>query len=65
MEFYSTYYESPIGLIKIGGTEQSITEISFIDNTNEITRGEPGISDNIHYCTEQLIEYFSGPKGSI
>ncbi|PZX65581.1 methylated-DNA--[protein]-cysteine S-methyltransferase [Hydrotalea sandarakina] len=61
-ENYYTYYESPIGLIKIGGTEQYITEISFIDNSQQIEHGIPGVSDLLHQCTEELIEYFQGRR---
>lgn len=61
-ELYYTYYESPIGLLKIGGTDQYISEVSFIDNNEQIAHGEPGLSDMIHYCTEQLIEYFTGRR---
>jgi len=61
-EIYYTYYESPIGLLKIGGTESYITELSFIDNADQMVHGEPGISDVIHQCTEELIEYFAGRR---
>jgi len=61
-ENYYTYYESPIGLIKIGGTEQYVTEISFIDNSQQIEHGIPGVSDLLHQCTEELIEYFKGRR---
>ncbi|MBY0347460.1 MAG: methylated-DNA--[protein]-cysteine S-methyltransferase [Hydrotalea flava] len=61
-ENYYTYYESPIGLIKIGGTEQYITELSFIDNSQQIAHGIPGISDLLHQCTEELIEFFQGRR---
>jgi methylated-DNA-[protein]-cysteine S-methyltransferase len=61
-ELYFTYYESPVGLLKIGGTETYITEVSFIDNREQIAHGEPYLSDMIHYCTEQLIEYFTGRR---
>jgi len=61
-ELYYTYYESPVGLIKIGGTEQYIAEISFIDNKEQIEHGAPGISDMIHQCTEELIEFFAGRR---
>lgn len=61
-ELYYTYYESPIGLLKIGGTDHYISEVSFIDNNEQIAHGEPGLSDMIHYCTEQLIEYFTGRR---
>jgi methylated-DNA-[protein]-cysteine S-methyltransferase len=61
-ELYYTYYESPIGLLKIGGTEQYIGELSFVDNPDQIMHGEPGISEVMHQCTEQLIEYFHGSR---
>lgn len=61
-ELYYTYYESPIGLIKIGGTENYIAELSFIDNQDQMVHGEPGISDIIHQCTEELIEFFAGRR---
>ncbi|MEP6845864.1 MAG: methylated-DNA--[protein]-cysteine S-methyltransferase [Panacibacter sp.] len=59
---YYTYYQSPLGLLKIGGTDQYITELSFVDNKENITYGEPGVSDIIHQCTEQLIEFFNGKR---
>lgn len=61
-EVYYTYYDSPIGIIRIGGTEHYINEISFIDDKTQMKYGEPGISDIIHHCTEQLIEYFAGRR---
>ena len=63
-ELYYTYYESPVGLLKIGGTDNFIAEIIFIDNEDEMVHGEPGISDIIHQCTEELIEYFAGRRKS-
>ena len=61
-EYYYTYYDSPIGVIKIGGTESYITEISFLDNSNQMAHGIPGVSDVLHQCTEQLIEFFQGRR---
>lgn len=57
-----TYYESPIGLLKIGGTGNYISELSFVDFKNQIVHGEPGVSDVMHLCTEQLIEFFCGNR---
>lgn len=59
---YYTYYQSPVGLLKIGGTEHYIAELSYVDNKEHISYGEPGVSDVIHQCTEQLIEYFNGKR---
>lgn len=61
-EIYYSFYESPIGLLRIGGTETYISEINFIDNKDQIQYGDPGISDIIHQCTEQLIEFFQGNR---
>ena len=61
-ELHYTYYESPIGMLKIGGTEQYIGELGFVDNTDQLAYGEPGITEVMHQCTEQLIEYFHGTR---
>jgi methylated-DNA-[protein]-cysteine S-methyltransferase len=59
---YYTYYQSPVGLLKIGGTDHYIAELSFVDNKDQVTHGEPGISEVIHQCTEELIEFFNGKR---
>lgn len=59
---YYSYYESPIGLLRIGGTDTYISEIMFVDDKTQIRHGEPGVSDVIHFCTEQLIEFFQGKR---
>ena len=61
-ELYYTYYQSPIGMIKIAGTDHYIAELSFIDKPGQMKHGEPGISEVMHQCTEQLIEFFSGKR---
>ena len=61
-ELHYTYYESPVGLLKIGGTDNYIGELGFVDNTDQLTYGEPGITEIMHQCTEQLIEYFHGTR---
>ena len=63
-ELHYTYYESPIGLIKIGGNDQYIGELSFVDDKEQFTHGEPGITELMHQCTEELIEYFHGTRKS-
>jgi len=61
-ELHFTYYESPIGLLKIGGTDQYIGELSFVDEPDQMEHGEPGITEVMHQCTEELIEYFHGSR---
>jgi methylated-DNA-[protein]-cysteine S-methyltransferase len=62
-EIFSTYYQSPVGLLKITGTENFITEILFIDNIErphiDHKKKIPAIMIN---CIEQLIQYFQGQK---
>jgi methylated-DNA-[protein]-cysteine S-methyltransferase len=60
-EINFTYYQSPVGLLKVAGTEQYITEISFIDeqNTPATTAGDHPL---LHQCIEELIEYFNGKR---
>ncbi len=61
-DLYYTYYQSPIGMLKIAGTDNYIAELSFIDKPDQMIHGEPGISEIMHQCTEQLIEFFSGKR---
>lgn len=59
--FY-TYYQSPVGMLKIGGTDTYIGELTFVKSNDPVVHGAPGISEVMHQCTEQLIEYFSGKR---
>ncbi len=59
---YFTYYQSPFGLLKIGGTDSYIAELSFVDNNEQMVHGEPGVSEVMHQCTEELIEFFNGKR---
>jgi methylated-DNA-[protein]-cysteine S-methyltransferase len=56
-----TYYHSPIGLIKIIGTSYFITEISFVDNSENLLPAT-STTELIHECTEELIEFFHGKR---
>jgi methylated-DNA-[protein]-cysteine S-methyltransferase len=62
MNIYYTYYQSPLGMLKIGGTDSYISELTFVDNPEQVTHGEPGISEVMHQCTEELIEFFNGKR---
>jgi methylated-DNA-[protein]-cysteine S-methyltransferase len=56
------YYDSPVGVLKIGGTEHYITEISFAAKETEPSFNTTEPSPILHKCTEQLIEYFLGTR---
>jgi methylated-DNA-[protein]-cysteine S-methyltransferase len=65
MESFHTYYQSPVGLIRISGTEQYISEVSFIDSIQKppvhLSNGNslPAMAIN---AIEQIIEYFQGGR---
>lgn len=62
-ESYSTYYQSPLGLIRISGTGSYISEISFIDNIERPSdHHRKKIPSSIIQCAEQLIQYFHGER---
>lgn len=61
---FTTYYHSPLGLIKISGTESFIAEIQFIDTiqhppTDHHKKPLPQLA--IH-AIEELIQYFNGQR---
>lgn len=51
------YYESPIGLIEIKGTENAVTEIRFTDEKMEVAESNFPV---LQKSREQLDAYFSG-----
>jgi methylated-DNA-[protein]-cysteine S-methyltransferase len=61
-EFYTTYYHSPIGLLKITGTEDYITEVVFHDTTQKAEGNKKHLPPMIIQCIEQLIQYFHGER---
>jgi methylated-DNA-[protein]-cysteine S-methyltransferase len=66
LEITSTYYQSPLGLLRVGGTDTYISEISFIDNLEETTRNSAPlrgpVTPIVIQCIEQLIQYFQGQR---
>jgi methylated-DNA-[protein]-cysteine S-methyltransferase len=62
----STYYQSPLGLLRIGGTDTYINEISFIDRLEDTDYQRTGLQEPVTpmviQCIEQLIQYFQGVR---
>ena len=56
------YYDSPIGVLKIGGTDLYISQISFAENETNPEQQSTETPAIIHDCIEQLIEYFAGNR---
>jgi methylated-DNA-[protein]-cysteine S-methyltransferase len=55
------YYQSPIGMIEIAGTEGGIYSILFEDEFKDVAyMEEEDIPKVLHDCYNQLYEYFKG-----
>ncbi len=61
-EVYSTYYHSPVGLLKIIGTADYISEVSFHDTTQKSEGKKRNFPPLMIQCVEQLIQYFQGER---
>ncbi len=61
-ELYSTYYHSPVGQLKVSGTEDYITEVSFLDSSQKTASKKKAIPPMLINCVEQLIQYFNGQR---
>lgn len=61
-EIQTTYYHSPIGLLKISGTDDYITEISFEDKVQRSDSRKRNLSPMLITAIEQLIQYFNGER---
>lgn len=65
MPEFITYYQSPVGLIKISGTETYISEMIFEDSIQkpqDLGSDKTQIPDLIIQTIEQLIQYFHGSR---
>ena len=61
-ETYTTYYHSPVGILKIAGTAEYISEISFHDSTQKQPGSKKEMPPLLIQCVEQLIQYFNGER---
>lgn len=62
-ETFTTYYQSPVGLLQIAGTSQFISEVLFIDEQEKVTPADTGqLPPLAIQAVEQLIEYFHGQR---
>lgn len=62
VETYTTYYHSPVGLLKISGTANYISEITFHDATPKPQGNRKDLPPLLIQCIEQLIQYFNGER---
>ncbi|HMH32050.1 MAG TPA: methylated-DNA--[protein]-cysteine S-methyltransferase [Puia sp.] len=63
-EICSTYYQSPVGLLRISGRANYISGIHFIDHLEDQDKTQPPQEPApiLIQCVEQLIEYFQGAR---
>jgi methylated-DNA-[protein]-cysteine S-methyltransferase len=61
MQVYSTYYHSPVGVLRISGTESYISEVHFTNEGDEMTVADY-LPATLINCTEQFIQYFNGER---
>ena len=59
---YSTYYHSPVGLLKISGTNDYISEVTFHDTTQKAEGNKKHLPPMLINCVEQLIQYFNAQR---
>jgi methylated-DNA-[protein]-cysteine S-methyltransferase len=61
-ELFTTYYHSPVGLLKIAGTDGYIAEVTFHDVTQKAPANNKDMPLMVIQCIEQLIQYFHGER---
>ena len=61
-ETHTTYYHSPIGQIRISGTEHYISEVVFHDISQKSGGHKKNLPPMLIHCIEQLIQYFQGER---
>lgn len=61
---FTTYYQSPVGLLQIAGTAQFLSEVKFIDEPEKVTAKTESnaLPPMAIQVVEQLIEYFHGQR---
>ncbi|HWB94966.1 MAG TPA: methylated-DNA--[protein]-cysteine S-methyltransferase [Puia sp.] len=66
LDISTTYYQSPLGLLRIGGTDTYISEISYIDHLDDPAMRHASlrgpVTPIVIQCIEQLIQYFQGQR---
>jgi methylated-DNA-[protein]-cysteine S-methyltransferase len=61
-ETFTTYYHSPVGILRISGTAEYISEVSYYDTSNKQVTKRKQLPPMIIQCIEQLIQYFNGER---
>lgn len=59
---YTSFYQSPLGKLRISGTEHFISEVTFHDKTQKSDSNKKNLPPLMIQCIEQLIQYFQGER---
>lgn len=65
MDIFFTHCASPVGILRISGTEDGVTDVMFLDGWEEhcaCLRERAACPVVLSECREQLREYFSGKR---
>lgn len=57
-DIYTDYFDSPIGLLEIKGTQKEIISVIFTDKKTDISP----YSEEVEKCKRELKEYFEGTR---
>jgi len=61
-EVFTTYYHSPVGVLRISVTERFITEVTYYDKVERVDMKRRNFPPVLIQCIEQLIQYFHGER---
>jgi methylated-DNA-[protein]-cysteine S-methyltransferase len=59
MNLYTSYYSSPVGLLKLQCSDKHIKSVTFTDAEGDIQNDEHKL---LHACARQLEDYFAGKR---
>jgi methylated-DNA-[protein]-cysteine S-methyltransferase len=66
LDVSATYYKSPLGLLRVGGTSSFISEVSFVDHLDgsetEQSSVQGPVPPLVIESIEQLMQYFQGQR---
>jgi methylated-DNA-[protein]-cysteine S-methyltransferase len=52
-------FESPLGLVRITGSERGVSDITFVEVADDL---ETDVPASLSQCAAQLLEYFDGTR---
>ncbi len=61
-DLFTTYYQSPVGQLRVKGTVDYITEIHFMDHPEMAAATNDPLPPVMIQCVEELIQYFNGQR---